>query len=880
MKSAEIREKFVRFFESKGHDIVPSASLVPYNDPSLLWINAGMAPLKKYFDGSEVPKNPRMTNSQKCIRTNDIENVGKTARHHTFFEMLGNFSIGDYFKREAIHWAWEFLTSKEWIGFDKDHLYVTVHHEDDEAFKIWNEEIGIPAEKIARTESDNFWDIGEGPCGPCSEIFYDRNPERGQPADFHPDLDGGTRFLEVWNLVFSQFNHNPDGTYTELPKKNIDTGAGLERICSLLQNGETNFDTDLFLPIIEETSRLSGKPYHEKEEWDVAFKVIADHVRTVTFSIGDGALPSNEGRGYVIRRLLRRAVRFGKVLGVEKPFLYSLVKVVGDIMGVYYPEVVQKREFIERVIKAEEERFSETLQEGVNLLSEVINRVKAEGKTVIPGEDVFRLYDTYGFPIDLTEDIAFENGLTVDREGFEKSLQEQRERARAARKDVSSMQVQNTVFEELGELVSTFIGYTELASSGKVLAIIKDGAIVKSAQEGDVVDVVLDHTPFYAESGGQVADKGIISVGEKAQLQVLDVQKAPNGYHVHKVQVISGEVDVLDTVEASIDAAKRADIIKNHTGTHLLHKALREVLGEHVAQAGSLVEADRLRFDFSHLSAMTAEEIALVEQKVNEQIWANTPVEIREMPIEEAKKLGAMALFGEKYGDVVRVVQAGDYSIELCGGCHVGRTGEIGIFKIVSESSIGAGIRRIEAVTGRGAYEFMQEQTKLLEEVAGKLKSNVNDIPFRIDVLQSNVKELSKEIESLKGKLASYEVKGLVDKVQQVEDISYIAAELAGLDMDGLRNVAEDLRNRIGSGVIVVGGVNEEKVNFVVAVTKDLVAKGLQAGKIVKDVATIAGGGGGGRPELAQAGARDASKLPEAIAQVPEILKNQLANAK
>jgi alanyl-tRNA synthetase len=876
MKSAEIREKFVRFFESKGHDIVPSASLVPYNDPSLLWINAGMAPLKKYFDGSEIPKNPRLTNSQKCIRTNDIENVGKTARHHTFFEMLGNFSIGDYFKREAIHWAWEFLTSPEWIGFDKNRLYVTVHTEDDEAFRIWNEEIGIPADRIARTEEDNFWDIGEGPCGPCSEIFYDRNLEKGQPDQFHPDLEGGVRFLEVWNLVFSQFNHNPDGTYTELPKKNIDTGAGLERFASLLQNGETNFDTDLFLPIIEETSRLSGKPYHEKEEWDVAFKVIADHIRTVTFSVGDGALPSNEGRGYVIRRLLRRAVRFGKVLGIEKPFLHTLVAIVGDIMGVYYSEVVAKREFIERVVKAEEERFSETLHEGENLLADVMARVKDENKTVISGEDVFRLYDTYGFPIDLTEDIASENGLTLDREGFEKALQEQRDRARAARKDVASMQVQNTVFDELGEMVSTFEGYSELATSAKLLAIIKDGTAVKSAQEGETVDVVLDHTPFYAESGGQVADKGIISVGEKAQLQVLDVQKAPNGYHVHKAIILSGEIEVFDTVEAVIDAEKRADIIKNHTGTHLLHKALREVLGEHVAQAGSLVEADRLRFDFSHLSAMTPEELASVEQKVNQQIWANESIEIREMPIDEAKKLGAMALFGEKYGDVVRVVKAGEYSTELCGGCHVNRTGEIGMFKILSESSIGAGIRRIEAVTGRGAYEYMRQQTQLLDTIADKLKSNVNDIPMRVDILQANVKELSKEMESLKGKLASYEGKALLEQIQQVQGVAYIAAELSGLDMDGLRNVAEDLRNRIESGVIVVGGKIEDKVNFVVGVTKDLVAKGLQAGKIVKEVAAITGGGGGGRPELAQAGGRDASKLADALAQVPEILKQQM----
>lgn len=880
MKSAEIREKFVRFFESKGHDIVPSASLVPYNDPSLLWINAGMAPLKKYFDGSEIPKNPRMTNSQKCIRTNDIENVGKTARHHTFFEMLGNFSIGDYFKREAIHWAWEFLTSPEWIGFDKNRLYVTIHTEDDEAFKIWNEEIGLAADKICRTEEDNFWDIGEGPCGPCSEIFYDRTPEKGLSEKFHPDLEDGTRFLEVWNLVFSQFNHNKDGSYTELPKKNIDTGAGLERLCSLLQNGETNFDTDLFLPIIEETGRLAGKRYRESAEWDVALKVIADHLRTVTFSIGDGALPSNEGRGYVIRRLLRRAVRYGKVLGIEKPFLYTLVKVVADIMGVYYKEVLEKREFIERVIKGEEERFSATLHEGEALLADVIARVKSEGKTVIEGGDVFRLYDTYGFPIDLTEDIAFENGLTVDRDGFEQSLQEQRDRARAARKDVASMQVQNTVFNELGELVSTFDGYTKLATSGKVLAIIKDGQVAKSAHEGDVIDVVLDHTPFYAESGGQVADTGIISVGGKAQLQVRNVQKAPNGYHVHNVEVISGEVEVFDTVEASIDAEKRTDITKNHTGTHLLHKALREVLGEHVAQAGSLVEADRLRFDFSHLAGMTPEEIAEVERRVNEQIWANSPVEINEMPIDEAKKLGAMALFGEKYGDVVRVVKAGDYSTELCGGCHVSRTGEIGIFKILSESSIGAGVRRIEAVTGRGAYEFMQQQTQLLEEIAGKLKSNVNDIPMRIEVLQTNAKELSKEIESLQGKLASYEVKALLDKVQEAAGVPYIAAELSGLDMKALQNVAEDLRNRLQSGVVVIGATNEDKVNFVAAVTKDLIGKGLQAGRIVKEVAAIAGGGGGGRPELAQAGGRDASKLSAAIGQVPEILENQMTNAK
>jgi alanyl-tRNA synthetase len=876
MKSAEIRERFLRFFASKGHEIVPSASLIPYNDPSLLWINAGMAPLKKYFDGSEIPRNPRMTNSQKCIRTNDIENVGKTARHHTFFEMLGNFSIGDYFKREAIHWAWEFLTQE--IGFEPARLSVTIHPEDDEAYEIWSKEIGLPDERIIRLE-DNFWDIGEGPCGPCSEIFYDRQLE----GCTNPDCKAGCdcdRFLEVWNLVFSQYNHNPDGTYTPLPKKNIDTGMGLERMASLLQNGETNFDTDLFLPIIEEVSRLSGKAYRQQKDWDVAMKVIADHIRTVTFSVGDGALPSNEGRGYVIRRLLRRAVRYGKVLGIEKPFLYTLVSVVGDIMGSHYPEVVEKRAFIERVIKAEEERFSETLQEGENILAEVIASLKKEGKTVIPGADAFRLYDTYGFPIDLTEDIAFEQGFTVDRKGFEEALNEQRERARAARKDVTSMQVQSNVFEELGELQATFVGYTELATASKVLAILKDGHPVESAEEGDLIELILDRTPFYAESGGQVADKGIISVGEKAQLQVLDVQKAPNGYHIHKAKVIAGVVEVLDTAEAAIDAEKRADITKNHTATHLLHKALREVLGDHVAQAGSLVEAERLRFDFSHLGAMTPEEIREVERRVNEQIWANQPVTIREMPLEEAKAMGAMALFGEKYGDVVRVVQAGDYSIELCGGCHVRSTGEIGMFKILSESSIASGVRRIEAVTGRGAYAFVQQQTALLEEAADKLKANVNDLPARIEHLQATVKELNKEIEALKGKLASYEVKALIDKVQEVEGIRYVAAALEGLDMDGLRAVAEDLRNRLASAVVVVGTAGEGKVNFVAAVTKDLVGKGLQAGRIVKEVAAITGGGGGGRPELAQAGGKDPAKLQEAIARVPEILRSQLAHAK
>lgn len=873
MKSAEIRQKFVQFFASKGHDIVPSASLVPYNDPSLLWINAGMAPLKKYFDGSEIPRNPRITNSQKCIRTNDIENVGKTARHHTMFEMLGNFSIGDYFKKEAITWAWEFLT--EHLGFDKDRLYVTVYVEDDEAFRYWTELVGLPAERIARTKEDNFWDIGEGPCGPCSEIFYDRNPELGKDDVFHPDNHDGTRYLEVWNLVFSQFNHNKDGSYTELPKKNIDTGAGLERLVCLLQNGETNFDTDLFQPIIQETARLAGKAYHEQAEWDIAFKVIADHIRTVAFSVGDGALPSNEGRGYVIRRLLRRAVRYGKVLGIEKPFMFTLVPIVGEIMGSYYPEVLQKREFIERVIKAEEERFHVTLASGETLLADALADVKQSGTGVLPGDKAFQLYDTYGFPIDLTEDICAENGITVDRAGFEVALDEQRTRARAARKNVSSMGVQSDLYASL-DIKTDFIGYDNAATSSQVLAIIADGALVEEAEEGEEIELFLSSTPFYAESGGQVADIGLITVGEKAIVQVVDVQKSPNGHNLHKAKVISGSVKVFDTVEASIDFERRVSIIRNHTATHLLHKALREVLGEHVAQAGSLVGPERLRFDFSHLQGMTAEEIALVERKVNEQIWANIAVEIQEMGIDEAKQLGAMALFGEKYGDVVRVVKAGDYSIELCGGCHVRSTGEIGLFKIVSEASIAAGVRRVEAVTGQGAYEFVTGQERLLQDVAGRLKSNVNDIPTRVEILQGNVKDLTKEIEGLKSKLAAGEAKNLLEHVRDVNGVPFLSAALTGADMDGLRTIAEDLKGRLDSGVVVLGSAAGDKVSFVVAVTKDLVGKGIQAGKIVKEVASIAGGGGGGRPELAQAGGKDPAKLDEAIAKSAEILAGML----
>ncbi|WP_046227117.1 alanine--tRNA ligase [Paenibacillus dauci] len=865
MKASEIRSKWLAFFESKGHNVEPSAPLVPNNDPSLLWINAGMAPLKAYFDGRVKPENPRITNSQKCIRTNDIENVGKTRRHHTFFEMLGNFSIGDYFKEEAITWAWEFLTGKEWIGFDPERLSVTVYPEDEEAFKLWNEKIGLPAERIIKLE-DNFWDIGEGPCGPCTEIFYDRGDAYGKLDPSDPEMYPGgenERFLEVWNLVFSQFNHNKDGSYTPLPNKNIDTGAGLERFASIIQDVDSNFDTDLFQPMIQETAQIAGVTYKQNEETDVALKVIADHVRTVTFAVGDGVLPSNEGRGYVIRRLLRRAVRYGKVIGLDKPFLFSLVKTVGDVMGVYYPTVVEQREYIEKIIRTEEERFHETLSDGLNILAELAEQAKQQGQNVISGAEAFKLYDTYGFPFDLTEDYALENGLTVDREGFDASMQEQRTRARAARQDSGSMKVQGGVLSDF-EGKSEFIGYEQLTVQSTVAAIIKDDAFVEKAGPGESVQVILDVTPFYAESGGQVSDLGLLS-SDKVEASVETLFKAPRGQSVHIVTVSSGELAVGDVVTAQVDAPNRNDIIKNHTATHLMHKALKEVLGNHANQAGSLVEAERLRFDFSHFSSITPEELADVERRVNQEIWKALDVEINYMGIDEAKELGAMALFGEKYGDIVRVVKIGDYSIELCGGCHVLNTSQIGLFKIVSESGIGSGVRRIEAVTGRLAYMFLDSQLDLLKQAAVQLKSNVHDVPKRVEALNQQLRELGRENESLQSKLSLIEAGQLTDKVEMIGETQLLATAVSVSSMDALRGLADELKGKLPEAVLVLGAAIDDKVNFVVVVPKSGIERGLHAGKLVKEVAAICGGGGGGRPDMAQAGGKDASKLNEAI---------------
>ncbi|ATO38355.1 MULTISPECIES: alanine--tRNA ligase [Geobacillus] len=873
LTSAEVRRMFLQFFQEKGHAVEPSASLIPVDDPSLLWINSGVATLKKYFDGRIIPDNPRICNAQKSIRTNDIENVGKTARHHTFFEMLGNFSIGDYFKREAIHWAWEFLTSEKWIGFDPERLSVTVHPEDEEAYNIWRNEIGLPEERIIRLEG-NFWDIGEGPSGPNTEIFYDRGEAFGNDPNDPELYPGGEndRYLEVWNLVFSQFNHNPDGTYTPLPKKNIDTGMGLERMCSILQDVPTNFETDLFMPIIRATEQIAGEQYGKDPNKDVAFKVIADHIRAVTFAVGDGALPSNEGRGYVLRRLLRRAVRYAKQIGIDRPFMYELVPVVGEIMQDYYPEVKEKADFIARVIRTEEERFHETLHEGLAILAEVMEKAKKQGSTVIPGEEAFRLYDTYGFPLELTEEYAAEAGMSVDHAGFEREMERQRERARAARQDVDSMQVQGGVLGDIKD-ESRFVGYDELVVSSTVIAIIKDGQPVEEVGTGEEAQIIVDVTPFYAESGGQIADQGVFE-GETGTAVVKDVQKAPNGQHLHSIVVERGAVKKGDRYTARVDEVKRSQIVKNHTATHLLHQALKDVLGRHVNQAGSLVAPDRLRFDFTHFGQVKPDELERIEAIVNEQIWKSIPVDIFYKPLEEAKAMGAMALFGEKYGDIVRVVKVGDYSLELCGGCHVPNTAAIGLFKIVSESGIGAGTRRIEAVTGEAAYRFMSEQLALLQEAAQKLKTSPRELNARLDGLFAELRQLQRENESLAARLAHMEAEHLTRQVKEVGGVPVLAAKVQANDMNQLRAMADDLKQKLGTAVIVLAAVQGGKVQLIAAVTDDLVKKGYHAGKLVKEVASRCGGGGGGRPDMAQAGGKDANKVGEALDYVETWVKS------
>lgn len=869
LSSAQVRQMFLDFFKEKGHAVEPSASLVPKDDPTLLWINSGVATLKKYFDGRIIPDNPRMVNAQKSIRTNDIENVGYTARHHTFFEMLGNFSIGDYFKKEAIEWAWEFLTDEKWIGFDPELLAVTVHPEDDEAYDIWLHEIGLPEERIIRLE-ENFWDIGEGPSGPNTEIFYDRGETYGNDPEDPELYPGGEneRYLEIWNLVFSQFNHNPDNTYTPLPKKNIDTGMGLERIVSVIQNVPTNFETDLFMPIIRKTEKLADAAYGKYGEEDTAFKVIADHIRTVAFAIGDGALPSNEGRGYVLRRLLRRAVRFARQIGIEKPFMYMLVPIVGEVMQDFYPEVVKQKDYIANIIKIEEERFHETLHDGLEKLTSIIEKEKQQGKTVFPGVEVFRLYDTYGFPKELTEEYVAEQGFSIDETGFAEEMEKQRERARNARQKVDSMHVQDEVLSSL-DIESTFVGYKYLETETTVASIIRDQEFAKAVETDQEALLVLQETPFYAESGGQIADKGRIYT-EHGMAIVEDVQKAPQGQHIHRIKVKEGSIRCGEQVQAIVERAFRSSIVKNHTATHLLHRALKDVLGLHVNQAGSLVTPDRLRFDFTHFGSMKPEELERIEQIVNEKIWDSLPLDITNKGIEEAKAMGAMALFGEKYGDIVRVVQIGDYSIELCGGCHVQNTSEIGLFKIISESGVGAGTRRIEAVTSKHAYGFMNEKLQVLGQSAQLLKVKEDNIPERLTSLFQEMKDIQKENESLSAKIASAEAATLLDKVETISGVNVLAQQVQVKDMNQLRNMVDDVKQEVESGIILLAAETGGKVQLAAGVSKDLTDRGLHAGKLIKHAAQLCGGGGGGRPDMAQAGGKNPQKINEALAYAKE----------
>ncbi|HAP3802021.1 alanine--tRNA ligase [Enterococcus faecalis] len=877
LTSSQVRQMYLDFFKSKGHSVEPSASLVPVNDPTLLWINSGVATLKKYFDGSVVPENPRITNAQKSIRTNDIENVGKTARHHTMFEMLGNFSIGDYFKNEAIHWAWEFLTGAEWLAFDPEKLYVTVYPKDTEAKRIWRDEVGLSEDHIIDVE-DNFWDIGAGPSGPDTEIFYDRGEEfLDIPEDDPENYPGGEneRYLEIWNLVFSEFNHTPEDTYEPLPHKNIDTGMGLERVVSIIQDAPTNFETDLFMPIIHAVEALgTNVKYGDALQTDVSFKVIADHIRALSFAIGDGALPSNEGRGYVLRRLLRRAVMHGKKLGINEAFLYKLVPVVGEIMVSYYPEVLQQKDFIEKVVRTEEERFHETINEGLSMLNEVIKEVKDAKGDTLDGKIIFKLYDTFGFPVELTEEVAEDEGLKVDHAGFETEMEAQRERARSARSKETSMGVQSALLTDI-KVESKFVGYTELTHDSELFVIIQGDALVNEASAG-TAELIFAETPFYAEMGGQIADRGYVkNTAGEVVANVVDVKKAPNGQFLHKVEVLAPLAEG-QIYQLQVDERMRTRILKNHTATHLLHRALKDVLGEHANQAGSLVAPGHLRFDFTHFGQVTSEELARMEAIVNEKIWEAIPVVTIETDIDTAKNMGAMALFGEKYGKEVRVVNIGDYSIELCGGTHVANTEDIGIFKIVSESGIGAGVRRIEAVTSKEAYQLLQEEERQLKEIATLVKSpQLKEVVTKTEQLQQQLRDLQKENEQLAGKLANQQAGDIFKDVKDVNGVRYIAAQVNVKDMNQLRQLADQWKQKELSDVLVLATAQDEKVSLLAAMTKDMNGKGLKAGDLIKAIAPKVGGGGGGRPDMAQAGGKNPAGIADALAEV----ENWLANA-
>ncbi|MCO4629076.1 alanyl-tRNA synthetase [Streptococcus infantarius subsp. infantarius] len=869
LTSAQVRQMWLDFWKSKGHSVEPSANLVPVNDPTLLWINSGVATLKKYFDGSVIPENPRITNAQKAIRTNDIENVGKTARHHTMFEMLGNFSVGDYFRDEAITWGFELLTSPEWFDFPKDKLYMTYYPDDKDTYNRWIS-LGVEPSHLIPIE-DNFWEIGAGPSGPDTEIFFDRG------EDFDPDHVGikllaedieNDRYIEIWNIVLSQFNADPAvprSEYKELPHKNIDTGAGLERLVAVMQGAKTNFETDLFMPIIREIEKLSGKTYDPDGD-NMSFKVIADHIRSLSFAIGDGALPGNEGRGYVLRRLLRRAVMHGRRLGINETFLYKLVPTVGKIMESYYPEVLEKREFIEKIVRREEETFARTIDAGSNMLDQLLADLKAAGKDTVEGKDIFKLYDTYGFPVELTEELAEDKGFKIDHAGFEAAMKEQQERARASVVKGGSMGMQNETLSSITE--ESVFSYEEEVLESTLSVIIADKERTEAVSEGQAL-LVFAKTPFYAEMGGQVADHGVIK-NDKGDIvaRVIDVQKAPNGQALHTVEVLAS-LSVGTTYTLEIDAKRRHSVIKNHTATHLLHAALHHVIGEHTTQAGSLNEEGFLRFDFTHFEAVTADELRQIEEEVNQQIWNAIPVITVETDIDTAKSMGAMALFGEKYGKNVRVVTIGDYSIELCGGTHVSNTAEIGIFKIVKEEGIGSGTRRILAVTGKEAFEAYRQEEEDLKAIAETLKvPQLKEVTKKVVSLQEQLHKLQKENAELKEKAAAAQAGNVFKDVKEANGLRFIASQVTVSDAGALRTFADNWKQKDYSDVLVLAAAIGEKVNVLVASK----SKDVHAGNLIKALAPIVSGRGGGKPDMAMAGGSDAAKIADLLAAVAENL--------
>ncbi|HGE7928783.1 TPA: alanine--tRNA ligase [Clostridioides difficile] len=871
----EIRSKFLEFFESKGHYVANSYSLVPNNDKSLLLINSGMAPLKNYFSGVEVPPSVRMCTSQKCIRTGDIENVGITARHATFFEMMGNFSFGDYFKRESIKWGWEFVT--EWLNIPEDKIWVTVYEEDDDSYDIWAKEMNFPEERMVRLgKDDNFWEIGTGPCGPCSEIYFDRGEEYGcDNPDCKPGCDCD-RYLEFWNHVFTQFDRDEEGNYSLLENKNIDTGMGLERMGCIMQGVDTIFEVDTIKSILEAVEKLTGVKYGENPKNDISIRIITDHIRAVTFLVSDGVLPSNEGRGYVLRRLLRRAARHGKLLGVKELFLQKLIDEVIKVNDKAYPVLVEKESYIKKVVGIEEEKFNETIDQGTEILNSYIEVLKNEGKTVLSGQEAFKLYDTYGFPIDLTKEILEEEHLSVDEEAFNEEMEKQKERARNARGNMDGESWKEDPLSKLESTVdSTFNGYSEIYGEGTIEAIVKDDELVQSAEEGDKVSIVLDNTTFYPEGGGQVGDCGLIT-NENLVLEVLNTKKGANNSIKHIGIIKSGRISNGDKVKTLVDRETRMSAARNHSATHLLHKALREVLGEHVNQAGSLVTPERLRFDITHFEAISNEELKVIEEKVNNVILSSLDIKCDIMNIKEAKEKGATALFGEKYGDEVRVVSMGDYSTELCGGTHLTNTSQVGMFKILSEGGVAAGVRRIEAITGKAVYEYLKERDGIISEVCVNLKSKEDNLIQRISSLLEENKNLSKELHDMKAKMNLQSVDSIFDSKVEVNGVNLITNKFEGMDMDTLRETADNLRDKLGSGVVVLANVVDDKVNFVVTATKDVLDKGIHSGNIVREVAKIAGGKGGGRPNMAQAGASDVSKVDQALSYASEVIKTQV----